>query len=244
MGIILVAAGAGERLGRGMPKARVPVAGRTILERSLNGLLAAAVAHQVVVVLPADDTDLAAICSRFASAAADVGILLHAVSGGATRNASVRAGLDALEPAVELVLVHDAARALTPPDVFRRVVDALLEGAEAVIPAVPVTDTVKTIEHASTAFEQIAPEVVVGTPERATLRAVQTPQGFTVETLRAAHAGADTLPDAQAVAITDDAMLAETLGIPVFVVQGSAESLKITTSLDLLVAEALLGQGR
>ena len=118
------------------------------------------------------------------------------MEGGATRADSVRAGLAALMDGVEAVLVHDAARALTPEAVFHRVADALAAGAEAVIPAVAVVDTVKTVTHTSGTDAAIAPELVTGTAPREELRAVQTPQGFRLATLLQAHTAAAALDPA------------------------------------------------
>lgn len=147
------------------------------------------------------------------------------VPGGAERSDSVAAGLRALPPEVGVVLVHDAARALTPPEVFERVVEGVRAGHAAVIPALPVTDTIKTID---------AQDRVVGTPDRAGLRAVQTPQGFLRETLERAHAEATG-------AATDDAALVEALGHAVSVVAGDHKSLKVTEPADLDRASGWLG---
>ncbi|MEH3155565.1 MAG: 2-C-methyl-D-erythritol 4-phosphate cytidylyltransferase [Gordonia paraffinivorans] len=216
---LIPAAGSGTRLGAGMPKAFVDLAGRTILQRCVDGVLAAGVGH-VVVAVPAD----LVAATRHDVPDAQV------VVGGSIRSDSVRACLAATvgagtsEP--DVVLVHDAARALTPPAVFARVVDAVVSGHDAVIPAVPVTDTLKRVD---------ADETVVATVDRAPLRAVQTPQGFRPEALARAHAsGADA---------TDDAGLAEALGIGVHVVAGDLMAFKITTEWDLRMARMLCEQG-
>lgn len=146
------------------------------------------------------------------------------VAGGAERSDSVRAGLAAC-PEAELVLVHDAARCLTPPALFASVVAALRAGAVAVVPGLPVADTLKRVDDAGR---------VLDTPDRSVLRAVQTPQGFSAEVLRRAHAsGGDA---------TDDAGLVEALGEPVIVVPGDPLALKITTRFDLAVAEHLVAE--
>ncbi|MBT2536301.1 2-C-methyl-D-erythritol 4-phosphate cytidylyltransferase [Arthrobacter sp. ISL-69] len=238
--VILVAAGSGQRLGYGMPKARVPLGGEPILMHALRGIVASGVAQQVCVALPAGDGALRRMCDDFKDELVDGGPLLTMVDGGATRADSVRSALAALEDGTQAVLVHDAARALTPESVFHRVVDSLAAGALAVIPVMPVVDTVKTVEATRDEDAHIAPEVVVGTAPREMLRAVQTPQGFDLDTLMKAHREVAGLEEAQSAAITDDAMLVERLGVPVHAVRGASQSLKITTPLDLIIAEGLL----
>ncbi len=152
-----------------------------------------------------------------------LGVPVTVVVGGAERGDSVAAGLRALSGAVELVLVHDAARCLTPVEVFDRVVAAVRSGAVAVVPGAVVVDTVKQVD---------ADGYVVATPDRASLRAVQTPQGFRRDVLERAHALSSIA--------TDDAGLVERLGERVLVVEGDARSLKITTPADLDAAERLL----
>jgi 2-C-methyl-D-erythritol 4-phosphate cytidylyltransferase len=229
VGLIVVAAGTGQRLGHGIPKARVLCGGLTLLEHALDAVSASGVAAVVVVVLPPGDAVLAAVVEA-AAGAAPRGSQITSVSGGASRVASVRAGLAALPPAAEIVLVHDAARALTPPAVFQRVAAAVRAGAPAVIPVVPVADTVKVVRA----------DVVESTPDRAGLRAVQTPQGFDAASLRSAHGGAAAADPG----ITDDAMLMEAHGVPVRVVDGDPLAFKVTTPLDLTVAEAVLALRR
>lgn len=238
--VILVAAGSGQRLGYGMPKAAVPLGGEPILLHALRGIVASGVARQVCVALPAGDDRLRQLCEDFRVELVDGGPLLTMVDGGATRAESVRSALAALEAGTEAVLVHDAARALTPESVFHRVAQALASGASAVIPVIPVVDTVKTVAATQGRDLDIAPELVTGTAPREELRAVQTPQGFNLETLRQAHQAALRFDEAQAAAVTDDAMLVELLGVPVHAVRGASQSLKITTPLDLIIAEGLL----
>jgi 2-C-methyl-D-erythritol 4-phosphate cytidylyltransferase len=154
---------------------------------------------------------------------------IRVVPGGATRQESVALALAALPEDCGIVLVHDAARALTPVELVESVVAAVRSGREAVIPVLPVADTVKSVDGA----------VVTGTVDRSQLRAVQTPQGFTREVLAKAHAAAD--PEAPA---TDDAGLVEALGLPVHTVPGHAEAFKVTTPFDLVLAEAVLRRRR
>lgn len=211
----------GTRLGLPQPKAFVDVAGATLLSRSVAAARESGVVDQVVVIVPPDLVDdVRADYPPGGSPEVTV------VAGGAERSDSVRAGLAAAEDGTDLVLVHDAARALVPPELFRRVVTALLDGAEAVVPGLPVADTLKRVDGAG---------LVLGTPDRSELRAVQTPQGFSAVLLRHAHRdGADA---------TDDAGLIEALGVDVQVVPGDHRAFKITTPFDLEVARLLLGAG-
>ena len=212
-GLILVAAGSGTRLAAGVPKALVEVSGRSLLQHCLDTVGGVARIREIVVVVPA--SEVAAVRASLSDASVVV------VAGGATRDESVRAGLTQLVDADD-VLVHDAARPFVPADVFNRVLDALVD-AQAVIPAIPVVDTIKRVRDG----------VVVDTPARDELVAVQTPQGFRTGILRAAHANED--PD-----ITDDAMRLERAGIPVRVVAGSQRGFKITTPFDLAVAATMI----
>lgn len=210
---LVPAAGRGVRLGADRPKAFVEIAGTAMLTRAVDGLRACAAIDRVIVLAPPDLLD---------QARALVPDSVTVLAGGAERSDSVRAGLAAAVDAHH-VLVHDAARALVPTDVIDRVVAALRGGAEAVVPVVPVTDTIKTVDDRGQ---------VTGTPDRARLRAVQTPQGFSAALLRRAHAGA---ADA-----TDDAGLVERLGVAVHTVPGDPRAFKITGPTDLALAEALL----
>lgn len=211
---LVPAAGKGLRLLRGEPKAFVDLAGSTLLQRSVDGLTASGAVDRIVVVVPAD---LVAHTSALLQGLAAV------VAGGSERTDSVRAGLAAAEDA-EVVLVHDAARALTPPSLIARVVAEVRAGRNAVVPALPVADTIKTVDIMG---------AVTGTPDRSALRAIQTPQGFSAELLRRAYR-------ASTDAATDDAGLVERLGETVHTIVGDALAFKITTPHDLLLAEAVL----
>lgn len=212
---IVSAAGSGERLGAGIPKAYVTLAGRTILEHAVDGLLSSGVITEVVVAAPGD---------RLAETASLLGGRARVVAGGPERHDTVRLALEHIgDP--EFVVVHDAARPLTPGEQIRRVVAALAEGLRAVVPVIPVVDTIKAVD---------ANGVVLGTPERSGLRAVQTPQGFSTELLRRAYQRAGTS------FFTDDASLVENLGTPVHTVAGDPLAFKITTPLDLRLARAVL----
>jgi 2-C-methyl-D-erythritol 4-phosphate cytidylyltransferase len=215
--LIIPAAGRGERLGASVPKALVRLGDKSLLEHALTNALAARVVDSAVVAAPADQVDQ--IRRLLSSVPDDVTVVV----GGATRRESVSAALSAVPDDVDAVLVHDAARCLTPPSVFAAVVDAIAAGAGAVVPVVPVADTIKEVHD----------DLVTATPDRSALRAVQTPQGFTREVLRRAHTEAT--GDA-----TDDAGMVEQLGIPVRTVAGSPHAFKITGPLDLTLAEAVL----
>lgn len=222
VGVIVVAAGSGARLGLGEPKAFVPLAGRSILERSLDGVFGMAEPAHVVVVAPTELLERAEGLARAAAGVASDHVTV--VAGGASRQDSVAAGLAALDPSVRVVLVHDAARALTPAALFDAVVAAVARTQEGVIPGLPVVDTMKQTD---------ATGRVVATVDRSSLVAVQTPQGFPRAALAEAYATADAEH-------TDDAALFAAAGLPVTVVPGDALAFKITTPWDLRRAEQLL----
>jgi 2-C-methyl-D-erythritol 4-phosphate cytidylyltransferase len=213
---VVPAAGSGERLAAGVPKAFYQLEGQTLVERAVAGLLDSGVVDTVVVAVPPGLTDEAKLI---------LGDRATVVAGGADRAESVRLALVALSGDPDFVLVHDAARALTPPALIVRVVDALRAGHDAVVPVLPLSDTIKAVD---------ADGVVLGTPERAGLRAVQTPQGFASDLLLRAYR------DAGAADFTDDASLVEHLGGQVQVVEGDPLAFKITTQLDLLLAHAIV----
>jgi 2-C-methyl-D-erythritol 4-phosphate cytidylyltransferase len=212
---IVVAAGSGVRLGGGVPKAVRTVAGLPLVRWSLDALVAGGVTDVVVVV--ADGLQ-----DTFRSALSGAPVPFRIVVGGETRQESVARGIAAL-PAGEVVLVHDAARPLVPAQVVRDVVAAVRAGAAAVIPVVPVSDTIRQVTGSGS--------VVV---DRSGLRAVQTPQGFARAALVKAHAAADGRE------YTDDAAVCEAVGYEVVLVPGSREALKITEPHDLAVAEAIV----
>jgi len=218
VGVLVPAAGLGLRLGPGAPKALRELAGEPLLAHAVRGLRRAPSVGPVVVAAPAGEvTTVRALLAEH-----DVVV----VAGGAERQDSVRAALGALPAEADLVLVHDAARCLTPVAVVERVVAALRAGAEAVVPVVAVADTVK----------RVAGDTVTGTVDRSALRAVQTPQGFRRDVLERAHAVAGP-------AATDDAALVEALGLVVRTVPGADEAFKVTRPLDLVLAAALVAAG-
>jgi 2-C-methyl-D-erythritol 4-phosphate cytidylyltransferase len=215
--VLVPAAGAGVRLGPGAPKALRLLDGEPLLVHAVRRIAAAPSVRMIVVAAPAADVD--AVAALLAPVAP-----VTVVPGGAERQESVGRALAAVPGDVGIVLVHDAARALTPPELVESVAAAVRSGRPAVIPVLPVVDTIK----------QVGPDDVVhGTVDRSVLRSVQTPQGFRHDVLAAAHAAA-TDP------LTDDAGLVEKAGVEVTCVPGSELALKITRPLDLVLAEALL----
>lgn len=212
---ILVAAGSGQRLGADVPKAFVQVGGRTLLEYTLERFKNHRAIRSVVVVAPRSHLSDAARVAR-----------MPVVAGGTARQQSVAAGLAEVSADVEFVLVQDVARPFVPPDVIDAVIAALRDGAQAVVPVVPVHDTVRRVRKDGRLGALV---------DRSTLAAVQTPQGFRRDVLIAAHERA-TGENA-----TDDAALVEALGHHVVAVPGADEAFKITTPADLIRAESVLG---
>lgn len=199
---VIVAGGSGTRFGR--PKQLAALGDRRVIDHAIDPFRGRCAG---VVVVGSDEL----------GSASSLGVDRVAV-GGATRSASVRHGLALVPPPATHVLVHDAARPLVGSDIVDRVIEALAGGARAVVPVVPVTDTLRTVD---------------GMPaDRDRLRAVQTPQGFELAALLDAHGrGGDA---------TDDATVVQQAGIPVVHVDGSPRNLKITFPHDLAIAEALL----
>ena len=209
---IVAAAGSGLRLGADSPKALVLLAGRPLVAWAVDTLRAGGVDDVVVAVPPGRHAEFAAVLP---------GVRL--VDGGATRTASVRAALAAAGPDADAVLVHDAARPLTPPEVVARVLAALAGGAPAVVPVLPVVDTTVAVGPDGR---------ITGALPREAIRRVQTPQGFHRATLVQAYgrlpAGAE---------LTDDAAVVHTIGVPVSTVPGDERSAKVTVAHDLALAE-------
>jgi 2-C-methyl-D-erythritol 4-phosphate cytidylyltransferase len=211
---LVPAAGRGERLGSNGPKAMVSLCGLPLVAHAVRGLLSAGCVRHVVVAAP--DGHVPEVTAALASFGP-----VTVVPGGPDRTASVQAALHAalsLVPDARIVLVHDVARAITPPALVRSVTDAVAAGAPAVVPVLPMADTVKRVDAAGT---------VLDTPDRAGLRTIQTPQGFDVNVLRRACAAGGVL---------------EKLDVPVRTVPGDVAAMKITTPFDLTVAEAVLAQ--
>ncbi|MGJ0202719.1 2-C-methyl-D-erythritol 4-phosphate cytidylyltransferase [Leucobacter sp. gxy201] len=232
LGVVIVAAGRGERLGLDVPKSFVQLHGRRLLEFGVATVTSLPHAGHLVIVVPE---------GRAAETLALVDQVLPPTSaweatvavGGRERHESVRFGLDALPDSVETVLVHDAARPFASAELFERVLAEVLRTGDAVIPAIPVVDTLKRIDGDGVVHETV---------DRAPLAAVQTPQGFVREQLAAAHATAQ-LQGGAGLLPTDDADLVQRAGGTVRTVAGEQRAHKLTTRADLAVLEALYAQG-
>jgi 2-C-methyl-D-erythritol 4-phosphate cytidylyltransferase len=213
---VLVAAGRGERLGEGRPKAFARLGELPLLAEPLRRLEACKQVDAIVVVAPPEWEEPAILLAEEVGAAK----VTACVPGGQTRSASVRAGIAEVPDDAAVILVHDAARPLLPPELVTRLLDALDEGYDGAVPGLPVADTIK----------RVAGGLVLETPAREELMAVQTPQAFAARVLRAAAAGEG----------SDCASLVEAAGGRVTVVPGDERLLKVTTAADLARAEALL----
>ena len=209
---IVLGAGDGERLGAPVPKAFVELEGTTILELAVRAAAASSAIERIVVAVPAGSED------RARSLLVDIPLPSVVVPGGATRQGSVRAALQAVPSDVAIVAVHDAARCFAPADLFDRVVRAVAGGADGAVPVAPVPDTVKRVERGR----------VVGTIDRATIGLAQTPQAFRLEMLKRAHERAAAAGEV----VTDDAMLLEDSAV-IVAVEGDPGNAKITTDADL-----------
>lgn len=213
---IVLAGGRGERLDASLPKGLVPVGGVPIVARAVERVTAcAAIAEIVVVAPPGFEERVEHVVRRFGATV---------VTGGASRQASVRAGLEAVGDRARVIVCHDSARAFATPGLFARVIDAL-DGWDAAIPVVRVVDTVKRVEG----------QVVKGTEPRSMLALAQTPQAFVPGALIEAHETAER----EGIEETDDAALLERSGFRIRAIEGEGLNLKITTPEDLRLAEAL-----
>jgi 2-C-methyl-D-erythritol 4-phosphate cytidylyltransferase len=221
---IVVAAGSGERLGADRPKAFVKFGDRTLVAASLETFEEHDGIDGIVVAVPEGfETEMSLIADDLGA-----GKIAAAVTGGASRAQSVANALGCLPESAHFVLVHDAARPLVGEELIDRVMHGLAEGADGVVPALAVTDTVKRLRPDGSVAE---------TFDRSTLRAVQTPQGFPVERLRAAIDGAGE----RLAAATDCASLVEAAGGRVICVEGDPGNFKVTTADDLQRALEVAG---
>jgi 2-C-methyl-D-erythritol 4-phosphate cytidylyltransferase len=224
--LLIVAAGSGRRMGAAANKLLLPLLGRPVLAWTLEAALASEAIRWIGIV--GQPVDAEAVAAIVTDAEADRPV--HWILGGDTRQESVRRGLAALPTDAAGVLIHDGARCLVEPSLFGRCAEAI-RGGEAVIAATPVTDTIKQIDESGR---------IHSTPDRQWLWAAQTPQGFPVRTLVEAHARAE----AEGWNVTDDASLFERLGLPVRVLEAPPSNIKLTTPIDLTLAEAVLRSRR
>lgn len=218
--VILLAAGAGRRLGGPEPKALLPIGGRPVLAVAAAAAAASGVAGLVVTFPPGWE-------GRARACVADLGVDVRLVEGGGTRQASVRAALEAVPASVTIVAIHDAARPFASPDLFRRVLRAVERGPDGAVPVLPVADTVLRVRG----------EVVEGVESREELALGQTPQAFRTAALREAHANAE----AAGASFTDDASMLRWAGFEVLTVPGDPDNVKITTLADLAHADRRMG---
>lgn len=218
---IVLAAGAGRRVGAEEPKAFLSIGGRPMLAVAVGAAAASPSVRSIVVAAPAGWEEQARRCAE------GCGAPFVIVTGGATRQASVQAALEALPPETTVVAVHDAARPFAPPDLFTAAIAAVSETTPGAVPVAPVTDTVK----------QVVDERVVGTLDRERLALAQTPQAFDVAVLREAHR----IVAASGLQLTDDAAALEHQGIAVAAIAGDPNNVKITTLFDLANADARMG---
>lgn len=209
---IIAGAGLGNRLGAKIPKALIQIDGRTLVERAFAAL--SPVVDEIVITAPAGFEE------EFRKL---VGESATVITGGVLRSDSVNLALAALSQSIEYVLVHDAARGLATSELATRVLQELKSGEAAVIPALPVVDTIKEVDSSG---------YIRNTPNRSALRAVQTPQGFALSVLKRAHEASE---DA-----TDDAALVEALGVRVKTIPGEARAMKVTNPEDISIAVTLL----
>lgn len=224
--VIVVAAGSGTRLGLPTPKAFVDLGAQTLLERSVRSIAQAHIDAQIIAVVPAEMVDIAGEILEGALGVAGVDISWAVVPGGIMRHDSVVRGLAVLDDDVETVLVHDAARALTPPTVFEDVVRAVVDTGQGIVASSPVVDSIKSVD----AHGRVLADV-----DRSTLAAMQTPQGFPRAELEQAYS------DAEHANYTDDAAVFTAAGYQVRTVVGDSKSFKITTPDDLARAELMIG---
>ena len=262
---VITAAGSGTRLGSDRPKALVDLEGMSLVERALRNLHVGGVDFSIITAPPDHLDEFIETLSS-----PELRAISRVVPGSPlSRQASVAAGLDALAEILgeedstrkgalsasettasavgenTPVLIHDAARPLVSVQLVRRVIEALQSGEKAVIPGLPVADTLKSFHliDEAPAGESSCARYVDATVDRSGLVAVQTPQGFPWSVIRELHRKAASSGNSEETALTDDAGLAQSAGIPVRIVQGEGRALKITTPIDLVFARAILAEG-
>lgn len=224
LGVILVGAGSGERLGAGTPKAFVELGGKTLLERGVETVLSLEGPGHLVVVAPESHAAAALAVLETQTEHTGASWTTNVAVGGSERHVSVMNGLEQMPEWVDIVLVHDIARPLTPADLFRDVLHAVRERQASVVPVLPVADTIKRIDDSN---------LIVETVDRSRLVSSQTPQGFLRNELEVAYA---TAPGH----MTDDAAVVQASGLPVTTIEGSAQAHKLTTQADAELLQWML----
>ena len=218
LALVVVAAGQGQRLGAGKPKAFVDLVGRPLLTHAIESIIALPDLAQLIIAVP--ESHLVEAAEIGAELIGDLPIAFEVVLGGETRQASITNALAELSDEAEIVLVHDAARALAPTSLFRSVAASVRTTKTSSLPVMRVVDTIKRIDA----------DTILETVDREVLRSAQTPQGFVAAELRAAYAEAE-------VEYTDDAALMQAAGHRILAVDGDERAFKITTPADLAAAE-------
>lgn len=225
---IIPAAGFGVRMKAEIPKQFLKLDGKPILVVTLEKFNSCSLVDGIILVVPADDVDF---CKKEIVEKYRLNKVLKITAGGKRRQDSVRAGIKAIEGGCDCVLIHDGVRPFVNPETIKKSIEAIKD-ERAVITAVPAKDTVKRVDESG---------YVAETYERRLLWLIQTPQAFRYDDILNAHIRAETEAWDE---VTDDAILMEKLGIPVKIVQGSEENIKVTTPHDLEYAEFLLGKGK
>jgi 2-C-methyl-D-erythritol 4-phosphate cytidylyltransferase len=225
---IVLAAGTGRRIGGDVAKTYLPIAGRPLVLRTLDRMFAAKTVTQVVLVVAADDMSRCRAMLDADSALRDRAYLLQ--TGGTTRQQSAKRGLETITANTDIVIIHDGARPFVSAALIDRCVECAA-GKGAVVIGLPVRDTIKVVG---------GDRLIRSTPERGALWEIQTPQVFQRELIVAAHRQAES----DGVEVTDDAMVVERLGKPVYVLEGERTNLKITLPEDIWWAEMMIREGR
>ena len=216
--LVVVAAGQGQRLGAGKPKAFVDLVGRPLLTHAIESIIALPNLAQLIIAVP--ESHLVEAAESGAQLIGDLPVAFEVVLGGETRQGSIANALAELAPEAEIVLVHDAARALAPTSLFAKVADSVRQTKVSSLPVMRVVDTIKRIDG----------DTILETVDREVLRSAQTPQGFVASDLVAAYAAAEA-------DYTDDAALMQAAGHRILAVDGDERAFKITTPADLAAAE-------
>lgn len=225
---IVLAAGDSRRMGGDTAKTYLPIGGRPLVLRTLDRMFSAASVDEVVLVVAGDRITQCESMLRADPVLRDRRWILQA--GGVTRQQSAKCGLERVESAAEIVIIHDGARPFVSAGLIDRCVEVAAE-RDAVVVGLPVRDTIKVVSE---------DHWIQTTPERSSLWEIQTPQVFKRELIVAAHQQAER----ESAQVTDDAMVVERLGVPVYVLEGEQTNFKITVPDDVWLAEALIRDGR